>query len=158
MPTKYVVRLTPSDRAHLKALLHRGAVPAQRATRIRILLKADRNATGPALTDRVIAEAVETSVSCVERTRRAFVTSGLEQTLRRARPTRTRARRLDGDGEARLVLLACSTPPAGHDRWSLRLLASRLVELEIVPGIAPETVRQTLKKTPCSPTGAGSGV
>jgi len=157
MPTKHLVHLTGAQREKVRALLHRGRPPAQTAVRARILLKADRAPGGPALTDAAIAAAVETSVATVERTRRQFAAGGLPTALHRARPGRPRLRRLDGDGEARLTLLACSDPPTGHDRWSLRLLAARLVELEIVPSISPDTVRLTLKKTTSSPTVTSSG-
>lgn len=157
MPAQHLVRLTPAERADLRARLHRGRITAQEQTRIRILLKADRAGGGPALTDQAIAAAVETSVSCVERTRRRFAEGGVTAAITRRPPTRVRPRRLDGAGEAQLVQLACSDPPTGHDRWTLRLLADRLVELETVPGISPETVRATLKKTTSSPIGSSSG-
>jgi hypothetical protein len=82
----------------------------------------------------------------VERVRRAFVSGGLDEALHRRRPNRVYQRKLDGAQEAQLVAVTCSTPPEGQERWSLRLLAQRLVELEVVDGIAPETVRATLKK------------
>jgi transposase len=157
MSTKYLVALTGAERTQLQALLHRGQLAAQTAVRARILLKADRAGGGPALTDAAIAAAVETSISSVERTRRAVATRGLTAALERALPRQTRPRRLDGEGEAQLVTLACSEPPPGQARWTLRLLAAKLVELEVVPSISPDTVRLTLKKTRSSPTASSSG-
>jgi len=90
--------------------------------------------------------------------RRRFVLEGLEAALERKKQARpSRARKLDGEGEARLIALACSTPPAGRDRWTLQLLADELVRLEVVDTICPQTVRRTLKKTPCSRIGSGVG-
>ena len=111
------------------------------------MLKADRATGGPAWPDAQIAEACEVSRPTVERVRRAFVTTGLEAALHRRRPQRVYQRKLDGAQEAQLIALACSAPPDGQERWTVRLLAQRLVELAIVAGIAPETVRTTLKKT-----------
>ncbi len=103
---------------------------------------------GPAWTDARIAEAIEVNVTTVERVRERFVEQGLEAALVRKKQDRpSRERKLDGQAEARLVALACSNPPAGRSRWTLRLLASKLVELEIVDKVGTETVRQVLKKT-----------
>jgi hypothetical protein len=147
---QHVVRLSAGDRAVLEQLIRAGVAPARRLTRARILLKADAGRTGPRWTDARIAEAVEASPRTVARVRADFCAHGLEPTLQRQRPVRVYVRKLDGADEAHLVALACSAPPAGHARWSLRLLTTRLVELEIVDGISPETVRQTLKKTSSS--------
>ena len=107
-----------------------------------------RSAGGPAWTDDRIAEAVEVNVATVERVRRRFVEQGLEAALVRKKQDRpSRPRKLDGHGEARLIALACSEPPPGRCDWTLRLLADKLVELDIVESIATETVRQVLKKT-----------
>ena len=146
MPKQHVVRLLPPERAVLGDLIAAGTAPARTLTHARILLKADQGGDGPAWPDARIAEALETSVATVERVRRRWAEEGLDGALRR-RPTGPRPRRLDGAGEARLVALACTTPPAGAERWTLRLLAARLVDLEIVAGIAPNTVRAVLKKT-----------
>lgn len=151
MPTRrYQVRLEPSDRVRLRELLQVGAAPARAQTHARILLKADRAGGGPAWTDAAIATALDVSARTVQRVRQAWVCEGFAAAVSR-RPARvTRARRLDGEQEARLVQLACSSPPAGYQRWSLRLLAAKAVEVEIVDGIAPNTVRSILKKTPSS--------
>jgi transposase len=149
MRKQYVVRLLPAERTLLGELIAAGTAPARTLTHARVLLKADRGADGPAWTDARIAEAVETSPATVARVRRRWAEGGLDDALRR-RPTGPRARKLDGAQEARLIALACSAPPAGRARWSLRLLAERLVELEVVAGIAPNTVRTVLKKTSSS--------
>jgi transposase len=145
---KYRVTLTAEEREALQALIAAGKAAAQKLTHARILLKADAAPDGPAWPDARIAEAVEVNVTTVERVRERFVEQGLDAALVRkpqARPSRERT--LDGAAEARLIALACSDPPAGRARWTLRLLADRLVELEIVDTVSPETVRQVLKKT-----------
>jgi transposase len=129
-------------------LISGGKASALKLTRARILLKADASSAGPAWTDERIAEAIETSITTVERLRQRFVEQGLEAALSRKPQDRpSRQRKLDGRGEARLIALACSTPPHGRAAWTLRLLADKLVTLEIVDTIAEETVRQVLKKT-----------
>lgn len=147
MPKHHVVRLRPADRAVLTDLIGGGSAPARALAHARILLKADQGETGPAWPDTAIAEAVEVSVATVERVRRRWVGGGLDVALHRQRPRREYRRKLDGAREARLIALTCATPPAGQARWPLRLLAERLVELEVVDGIAPNTVRAVLKKT-----------
>jgi transposase len=113
-------------------------------------LKGDAATSGPRWSDARIAEAVEVSARTVARVRARFARGGLAAALGRKRPDRVYRRKLDSAQEARLIAVACTEPPAGQARWSLRLLANRLVELEIVDGISPETVRATLKKTPSS--------
>jgi hypothetical protein len=145
---KYKVTLTADERKSLQALIAAGKASAQKLTHARILLKADAADGGPAWTDVRIAEAVEVNPSTVERVRERFVELGLEAALvrkKQARPSREPL--LDGRAEARLVTLACSKPPQGRARWTLRLLADRLVELEIVKAVSIETVRRVLKKT-----------
>jgi Homeodomain-like domain len=149
MEKRYPVRLLPAERAVLGDLLAAGAAPARTLTHARVLLKADQGPDGPAWHDARIAEAPETSLATVARVRRRWAEGGLDGALHR-RPTGPRPRKLDGAQEARLVAVACSAPPAGHERWTLRLLADKLVELEIVDGIAPNTVRTVLKKTSSS--------
>jgi hypothetical protein len=151
MHKKYHVELAPEQRQTLEALIRTGTSPARTQTHARILLKADRAPGGPAWPDDQIALACEVSRPTVERVRRAFMTGGLDAALHRRRPNRVYQRKLDGAQEAQLVALSCSAPPAGQERWSLRLLAQRLVELAVVDDIAPETVRATLKKTRSSP-------
>jgi hypothetical protein len=148
MPTKqHIVRLSVDERAAVRQLIAAGSAPARTLMHARILLKADAGAGGPRWTDARIAEAVEVSPRTVARARTTYATQGLDAALQRKPADRVYARRLDGADAARLVTLACTDAPAGHARWTLRLLAGRLVELAIVDGISPETVRQTLKKT-----------
>ena len=151
MAKKYIVRLPAEERLLLTDLISAGKSAARVQTHARILLKADAGAEGPAWVDSAIVEALETSVRTVERVRAAWVCEGLEAALYAKRSAAPRPRKLDGEREAHLVALACSPPPVGHSRWTLRLLATRLVELEIVDAIAPETIRLALKQTHSSP-------
>jgi transposase len=134
----------------VRALLAAGTTPARTQTHARILLKCDAGTGGPHGSDARVAEAVEVSARTVARVRARFATQGLAAALARKRPERVYRRKLDSAQEARLVAIACTEPPAGRARWSLRLLSKRLVELEVVAGISPETVRATLKKTSSS--------
>lgn len=147
MPKRYRIHLSADHRRVLLALTQAGAAPARAQTRARILLKADQGPAGPGWTDAQIADALETSVRTVSRVRQAWVGVGGMAAIQRKRPAIRTPRKLDGAGEARLRLLACSPPPEGHARWTLQLLATKLVELQVVEGIAPNTVRTTLKKT-----------
>jgi transposase len=142
---KFIVRLTAEQRGALEKLAATGKRPAAAITRARVLLKADVAADG--WTDDRIAEALDTSAATVARARKTFVQQGLEAAVRRRRPTGRQYRKLDGAQEARLASLACSPPPQGQARWTLRLLADKLVELEVVESIDPATVFRTLKKT-----------
>lgn len=151
MNKKYPVILTPSERTTLTDLLAAGIDSARKLTHARILLKADQAPDGPGWVDDRIADAVEVSQPTVARIRRQYVEDGFEAALNRRAPTRTYRRMLDGEQEARLVQVACSTPPNGLDHWSLRMLADELVELEIVETISYQTVRRVLKKTNSSP-------
>lgn len=146
----HVVRLTAAERAEVRALVAAGTTPARTQTHARILLKCDIGASGPRWTDARVAEAVEVSPRTVARVRQRFATQGLAAALTRKPPARTYRRKLDDAQEARLVAIACTEPPSGQARWSLRLLSKRLVELEVVDGISPETVRAALKKTSSS--------
>ena len=148
--TKYAVKLTEAERARLRTLIGRGEAPARMLARARILLKANQGEGGPGWADAAIAGALEAHPATVARVRRRFVEEGLEAALHRKAPDRAYPRRLDGEQEARLVALACSAPPAGRERWTLRLLADELVRLEVVADVSHETVRQTLKKTSSS--------
>lgn len=112
-----------------------------------ILLKAHQSKSGPGWTDARIADALDCGTATVERVRKRFVEEGLDAALRPKPTTRTYVRKLDGKGEARLIALACSDPPEGRARWSLRLPADRLVALGVVEGISHEAVRRTMKKT-----------
>lgn len=145
---KYVVRLSSQEREHLSRLMASGKGPARLFTRARILLKADVGPRGPAWPDAKISEALEVTVQTVERVRRQLVEEGFEAVLKR-HPYRQKVshKKVDGEVEARLVALACSEAPRGRSRWSLRLLAERMVELGYVESVSHETVRRTLKKT-----------
>ena len=146
MSKKYVVRLTKEERAQLEDVVSKGRAPAYRIKHANILLNAD--ADGPARKDEDIAQALHCHNNTVANVRQRFVEKGLAAALgrkRRARPPRENL--LDGEQEAKLIALSCTQPPPGRARWTLRLLAERMVELEIVESISHETVRQTLKKT-----------
>jgi len=147
MRKKYPVTLTSDERDQLYDLIAAGTAPARRLTHARILLKADQSPGAPAWTDDAIAEAVEISQPTVARIRRQYVEQGLDAALNRRAPRRVYERKLDGEQEARLVALACSEPPTGQARWSLRLLADKLVELEVTESVSFQTVRRVLKKT-----------
>ena len=157
MKQRYVVQLTDGDRTHLEVLIAAGTAPARKLMHARILLKADRGSCGPGWVDTAIAEAVEVSQPTIARVRRQFVEEGLEAALNRRAPRREYRRKLDGAQEAHLIALACSAPPKGQGCWSLRLLASRMVELEHAEALSYQTVRRVLKKTNSSPGCASSG-
>ena len=149
--TKYAVALSEEERTGLRTFVGRGTAPARMLTRARILLKADQGEGGAGWADAAIAGALEVHPTTVARVRRQFVEEGLEAALARKRPDRVYERALDGAAEAHLVALACSPPPAGRERWTLRLLADELVRLEVVETVSHETVRRTLKQTSSSP-------
>jgi transposase len=148
---KHLVKLTVDERERLTALIRSGSASAHIQRHARILLKADCSEGGPACDDATIATAVEVSRPTVERVRRACATGGLDLALHRKAWSGPSRRKLDGRQEAQLSALACSAPPKGADRWTLVLLADKLVELKIVDTIARDTVRLTLKKTRSSP-------
>jgi transposase len=158
MTKKYLVTLTPEERQWLTALVSAGKRSALTITRARILLKADQADSGPAWDDARIAEALDCGQRTVERVRQRFVERGLEQALARKPQDRpSRERKFDGAAEARLIALACSKPPKGQARWTLKMLADKLVELEIFDFVSDETVRRVLKKTNCSRIANSSG-
>jgi len=147
MKKKYIVTLTQEERRMLHAMLSRGKAAARKLVHARVLLKADAGSGGPGWTDDQIAEGLEVGRATVERVRKAFVEEGLEAALVRRKPRRQYQRKLDGDGEAHLIALACSQAPEGRSRWTLRLLADRMVQLKLVDHLSHETVRDVLKKT-----------
>jgi transposase len=147
MKKTYIVTLTPEERRMLQEMLSRGKAAARKLMHARILLKADVAAGGPGWNDEAIVEALEVGRATVERVRKEFVEEGLEAALERRKPRRQYRRKLDGDGEAHLIALACQKPPEGRRRWTLKLLADRMVQLEYVDEISYQTVRRTLKKT-----------
>ena len=150
LAAKYHVTLTEEERTRLEALTQRGRVAARTLTHAWILLKADASATGPAWSDAQIRAAFGVGWSTLARVRRALVEDGLDAALYPKRPAPRRPTKLDGANEAHLIALACSAPPAGRDRWTLRLLAARFVTLE-GETVSSETVRRTFKKTFSSP-------
>lgn len=151
MGKKYTVTLTETEREELHGLIAAGAAPARKLTHARILLKADRGHGGPGWVDERIAEAVEVSQPTVSRVRKQYVEEGLGAALNRRSPRREYRKKLGGEAEARLVALTCGEPPEGRARWSLRLLADELVELEIVDSVSYQTVGRVLRKTSSSP-------
>ena len=144
---KYRVRLTTDEQEELKALVSRGRAAAYRQTHARILLMSDESRVDGGMTDADISSALGVGLSMVERVRRRCVEDGIESALNRKKQIRRRQKRLDGEGEARLIAIACGEPPDGRASWTLKLLADRLVECEIVETISTETVRRVLKKT-----------
>ena len=152
MPAKrYRVKLTKEERDELTALVSRGKGSAKRMRRARILLMADEEQAGGGWKDADIAKAQGAHQRTVERIREKCVEEGIEAALNHTRPKRSRSKTLDGAAEARLVQLACSAPPDGYERWSMHMLADRLIELEVVESVSRETVRTTLKKMNLSP-------
>lgn len=147
MKKVFVVRLANEERLELEALVRKGKVSALKVTRARILLKADQGDRGEAWTDAEIAEALDVAPKTVFNIRRRWVEEGLDAALSRKKQERpSRSRKLDGKAEAKLVATCCGPAPKGRARWTLRLLAHKLVELNAVESISPETVRGTLKK------------
>ena len=155
---RYVVRLSGEERERLAALLRKGKNPAQRLLKARVLLKADVSEAGEGWSDSRIIKALETSVSMVYRVRKQLVEEGFEAVLnRKQRAAPAVARIFDGEKEAKLIALACSKPPKGRARWTLRLLENKVVELNIVERASDSTIGRTLKKTFFSPIAASAG-
>ena len=143
---KYRVKLTTEEQQELKALVPRGWAEAYKQTHARTLLLSDEGQGDGAMKDEEIARGLRIGCSTVEPVRRRCVEDGLEAALRRRQQINRRRKKLDGQGEAHLIAMACGEPPQGRASWTLKLLADRLVECEVVDRISPETVRQTLKK------------
>ena len=144
---KYRIRLTTDEQQELKTLVSHGRTAAYRQTHARIILMSDESRPDGGMKDADISNALGVGLSMVERIRRRCVEEGIESALDRKKQLRRRQKRLDGEGEARLIAIACSEPPQGRAKWTLKLLAERLVECEIVETISTETVRGVLKKT-----------
>ena len=145
---KHSIVLSREQRRELETLISTGQAPARKLTHARILLKADCGPEGPRWSNRQIHEALDIGETTVRRVRHSFAQGGLEAALnRRPQPPRPEKRKLDGEQEAHLVALLCGPAPDGYERWSLRLVADKLVELELVESMSHETVRQVLKKT-----------
>ena len=152
---KDIVQLTREERDQLLAFVSTGRAAAAKLLHARIRLKADGGAGGRRWTDAEMADALDTSAAPVHRVRQAFVEPGMDAAFSRQRPTGRQYRQRDGAQEAQLIAVACSAPPEGRARWTLRLLADKLVERVIVDTISPECVRTTLK-TMCSNHGSSS--
>lgn len=156
MPRKreYEVKLSPSERDHLTNLISAGTENARKLTRARILLKADEG-----WPDEMISRALDVGIATVGRIRRKYAEGGLDKALNRQPSSRQYERKIDGKTEAHLVALVCGEPPEGYAKWTLRLLADRLVKLEQVKieSVSHETVRQVLKKTTLSPGKTSNG-
>jgi transposase len=147
MPAKkYRVTLTKEEQLELGELVSQGKSAARKITRGRILLLADENNPETRLKDAEIVKALQVSARTVERTRQNCVEKGIEAALNHKQPYRRKPKSLDGQAEAHLVATACSPAPEGRERWTLQLLADKLVELEVVDSVSTETVRRTLKK------------
>jgi len=156
MNKRYIVRLSPDERSQLQALVAKGKTQAYRIKHANILLTVD--ADGPAWIDARVAEGFHCRVTTVANVRRRFVEQGFEAALeRKKQEAPSRRPVLDGEGEARLIAVSCSPPPEGRARWTLQLLADKLVELHVVDSISDQTVRRTLKKTNCGLTSAKAG-
>ena len=147
MEKRYRVTLTIEERQELQKLVSTGKAAAKKLVRARILMLADQTEDGPAKSDPEICDALGCGRATIERVRKQFVEDGLELTLQPARSRRVYERRLDGKAEAHLIALTCGAPPEGRARWTLRLLADRMVALMHVETVSHETVRRTLKKT-----------
>jgi len=147
MAKKYIVTLTDEERDTLRKLVSSRKGAARKLAHARILLKADEAEGAPAWRDVDISSGVDVGTATVERVRKRFVEEGLDAALRRRKPRRVYRRKLDGEGEARLITIACSEPPEGRGRWTLGLIADRIVEFGIVDSISRETVRQAMKQT-----------
>jgi hypothetical protein len=155
MRKEYVVRLSDDEREQCRELIRCGTAPARSIMHAQVLLKADASPQGPGWTDAAIAEAFGVCTLTVGRLRKTMVTAGLAVALQHYRIVKRQyPHKLDGRGEAHLIALACSAPPEGHTRWSLRLLSAQMVELGYVDYVSHVTVGQVLKKTNCS-LGAG---
>lgn len=155
---KYVVRLSEEERSRLEEFIRKGKRAGHLLTKGRILLKADVSEAGDGWSDSRIAEALDTSIATVERTRRQLVEEGFESVLiRKYNPNSAPRRIFDGAAEAKLIALACGPAPAGHARWTLSLLEEKVVELQIVERASDNTIGRTLKKTFFSPISSSNG-
>lgn len=143
----YLVKLSEEERQQLERLIASGTIPARTMMRAYVLLQTDNGQQGPNWTYEQVREAYHVSQVTIAHVRKSYVEGGLEAALYRKPPKREYKRCLDGEGEARLVALACSEPPSGYQRWSLRLLRDRFVRLGFVDTISHETIRAALKKT-----------
>jgi len=148
---KYIVKLAKEERAYLSKLIAQGQASARKLLHARIVLKADSSEDGPGWTDQAISEALEVGIATVERVRRRLVEEGVAAALTRHRPHTPRLRKLDGEQEAQLIALVCRQPEEGQERWTLQLLAEKLVQLHSVESISQETIRQVLAHNELKP-------
>jgi transposase len=146
MPKKYIIDLTEAERQSLKKLTTTGKHAAYKINHAQILLLADRDRADGGWSDEAVASTLGLSISTIERVRRRFVEEGIDASLNYRSGRGRKQRCLDGEGEAHLIAIACSEAPQGHERWTLRMLSDKMVELNYVESISHETVRQTLKK------------
>ena len=144
---KYIVTLKEEERMSLEELVRKGTNPAYKVNHARILLLANTNKEDGGWKDLDISQALRISVATIERVRQRLVEQGIEAALNRKEQKNRKKRRLDGEKEAHLIALTCSSPPEGQKRWTMKMLAERMVQLGYVESISGETVRQTLKKT-----------
>ena len=155
---KYVVKLSACERDWLTALIQKGKAPVRQVLKARILLKADASEAGEGWSDSRIAEALDTSTDTIIRTRQQLVEGGIDAALiRKHSPNSARRRIFDGEAEAKLIALVCSPPPKGRQRWTLTLLETAVVELNIVDRASDNTIGRTLKKTRSSRTCKSNG-
>ena len=154
---RYIVTLSADERERLNALIQRGTCPVRQVLKARILLKADASEAGEGWSDGRIAEALDTSIDTIARTRQQLVEEGLDAALtRRHSPNSARKRIFDGAAEAKLIALACSPPPKGRKRWTLTLLETAVVQLNIVDRASDNTIGRTLKKRMARPVCKGN--
>lgn len=144
---RYTVKLTQDERVNLLLLVKTGKAPAAKLTHARIILATDENNTDKTPCDTKVSKELHVSSRTVARTRQRFVEEGLESALSRKPHSNTRPRKIDGDQEAHLIALSCSAPPSGRARWTLKLLANHLIELEIIDSVSSATISRVLKKT-----------
>jgi transposase len=154
---KYRVRLEAEEQERLQGLVDEGRGSKSVRQRARVLLKADQGEGAPGWSDERVAEFAEVSLSTVHRVRQQFVEGGLDAALQRAPSPQRQYRKLDGAGEAKLIATACSQAPEGRSRWTLHLLADKLVELQVVESISHECVRSVLKKRTSTASQAAMG-
>jgi transposase len=152
MTKKYIVRLTTDERSELEIIINKGKVAAYKRINAQILLKADLSKKGPGWTDSKISDAFDVSIKTIERLRLRLVEKGLEGAINRAKsPTKSNRIKVDGEVQAHLIALSCSEAPFGRGRWTLRLLAEKMVELEYIENISHESVRKVLKENEIKP-------
>jgi transposase len=155
---KHIICLSQEQRQALQQIVKTGKAPARQVLHAQILLKVDASEAGPNWSNKQIQEAFGAVASTIWRVRTRFLSEGLPGSVaRRSQPERPEKRKLQGEQEAHLIALACQNAPDGQQRWTLRLLADKLVELEVVESVSHETVRTTLKKTNSSPGKSKSG-